>query len=141
MFAVSGVCMFKIRLLLFLSLFLLTVDAYAARGFYIADAEVESVSVFYDGSLHVLQMEFRADPLKVDTTKVTCASTWISGGNGLMVVSWWSENAPSNFIMGYASLATAAQAQNKKVDISIATDKCGVSKPYGQFWSGIRVVK
>jgi len=127
---------------LFLSVFI-SVDAFAARDFFIRNAEVVSVAAFYDGTNNVVQVKFRASPADVDAGSLNCPPTWEQGetsASDIKVLSWWSSSkAPNSLVQMYYSSALAAKAQNRAVDLSVKTNDCSHgSKNYGHKWSGIR---
>lgn len=138
---------FTCRLIVSVFLVFVSVEAMAARGFFIRNAEVVSVSSFYDGTHNVMQLHFRASPNDVDQVKLTCAPTWIQNEtteNDIKVLTWWNSSSPPNSeVQLYYSTALAAQAQNKRVDLYVYTGNCSSlsGAGYGHSWSGTRLSK
>ena len=126
------------RLTIACLIFVCSMNASAARGFFINKAELVTAETFYDGSLHVFQLHFKANPVDVDETKVNCAVSWDSGKttqHEVKTISWRSKDNPSAFVQMYMSIALTAYSQGKLVDLSIRNDYCGV---YGHGLTGIR---
>lgn len=116
---------------------------YAEKGWFINNAEIVSVGTFHDGTNSVLQVKFKASPLHVDGSALTCAPTWSGGQTGpadVMTLSWWSDGNPNSTAQARYSTALSAHAQKLPVDLYLDTSRCSATsaKPYGHYWLGIR---